>query len=218
MEDPAEKTPEVIYIEKSGVRICDANILADLCEEAGRKSTEIRDCLNTYKLNTPTKQLKCMFSQFKKPIIVDTLKFLNATDHNWDDYVKEACVHELICRVQNLLIDQCQFCDQHYATCKSDGSLLQFSLCGQEVHEKCLKKLLGERYTKTLTTEQVEKLINPFNIISLKFMCLKCSCATLPQTSDGLKKSVAKKSNTPHSEEVAAEANGNDGHHALLSD
>ena len=102
MEDPAEKTPEVIYIEKSGVRICDANILADLCEEAGRKSTEIRDCLNTYKLNTPTKQLKCMFSQFKKPIIVDTLKFLNATDHNWDDYVKEACVHELICRVQNL--------------------------------------------------------------------------------------------------------------------
>ena len=201
METSVEDQP-IVSIDMNGVQMSDTNILADLCEEAGRTSIEIRNCLKTYSLNTPTKQLECLFKHFKKPLIVQTLKFLNATDHNWDDYKKDACVHELICRIQNLLIDKCQFCEQHYATPKDEGSLLNCSLCGQSVHKECLKKLLGEKYSETITAQEVMNLINPFNISSLNFMCLECTSATLPQSSDSLKNSVAKKSTAPDGKAV----------------
>ena len=203
MENDTNETPEVTYINRNGIEISDINILTELCDEAGSASIDIRNCLKSYSLNTATKQLKCTFNQFKKPIIVETLQFLNALDRNWDNYKKEACVHELICRIQNLLIDKCQFCDHYYATPRNEVPLLQCSLCGQSVHNECLKKLLGDKYLETMTTSEVEKLVNPFNISSLKFMCVQCSCATLPQSSDGLKKSIAKKSTTHDCEVVA---------------
>ena len=142
--DSADNNASKVFVDGNGIKTSDDNILSDLCEQGGRISTEIKDCLSTYKLNTPTKQLKCHFNHFKKSVIVETLLFLNTSDRNWKDYVKEACIHELICRIQNLLIDNCQFCNKHYATSVSEVPLLQCCLCGQGVHIECLKKLLGE--------------------------------------------------------------------------
>ena len=174
METPTTvdvESQQSIYIERNDVRICDTNILSDLCNEAGNVSNDVRNCLSIYRLNTPTKQLKSMFNQCKKALIVQTLIFLNATDCNWDDYTRDACLHELICKIQNLLIDKCQFCDQHYATLKDEAPLLKCSLCGQGVHSKCLKELLGEEYSDEMTADDVLKLINPFNeILSIQLV------------------------------------------------
>ena len=99
MENSTDESQEIVYIERNGVQICDTNILAELCEEAGQLSNDIKNCLQIYTLNTPTKQLKSMYSHIKKPLIIRSLTFLNASDRNWADYKKEACLHELICRI-----------------------------------------------------------------------------------------------------------------------
>ena len=185
---------EDTFINENGVQTSNEDILAKLCTDAAVKSVEIRDCLRAYKLQDNTKQLKCNFNQFRKPVIVETLKFLNVTNRNWNNYVKESCVHELICRIQNLLIDKCQFCELNYATGVKEVLLLQCCLCGQNVHDVCLKKLLGEHYSSIMTAEDVKKVMNPLNIKTLNFMCTRCSIDTLPQESDGLKKSITSKS------------------------
>ena len=193
--EPHEDEVSIII---NGLQVSNSSILTGLIEEAESASHDVKNCLKSYCLNTSTKQLRSMFHNTKKPVIVETLKFLKAANRDWNDYTKEACLLELICRVQNLLIDKCQFCNQHYAVSKNEESLLQCSLCGQGVHMECLKSLLGEAFSETqLTPKDVQELINPYNINSLKFMCLECSNTTLPQSSDGLKKSVAKKSTSP---------------------
>ena len=202
METQADEDQALVYIHRDGQQISDVDILANLCQEAGAVSTEIQNCLKAYSLNTSTKQLENLLKQFKKPVIRQTLRFLHAADRNWDDYKKEQCIHELICRIQNLLIDKCQFCENHYSIAKDEVSLLHCSKCGQGVHNDCLKDLLGDNYKTDITTEEVQELINPFKICSLNFMCLECAHVTLPQSSDGLKKSVAKKSSTTEPEVV----------------
>ena len=179
-----------VFIEVDGKKITNQCILADLCVTAD--SPEVRDCLRAYKLHTNTKQLKCIYGPIKKSTIVDTLKFLQAPARNWNNYVKDACVHELICRIQNLLIDTCQFCSCNYATGKDDILLLQCCICGQSAHKPCLQALLGEKYSPDLNPSDVKKLINPFNIASLHFLCQSCSNNEIPKASQGLKKAAQK--------------------------
>ena len=147
-----EPHEDEVSITINGLQVSNSSILTGLIEEAESVSHDVKNCLKTYCLNTSTKQLRSMFHNTKKPVIVETLKFLKAANRDWNDYTKEACLHELICRVQNLLIDKCQFCNQHYAVSKNEESLLQCSLCGQGVHTECLKSLLGEAFFETQLT------------------------------------------------------------------
>ena len=187
-----EDAIDVVIID--GSEINNKDILAKLCIEAEEFDIEVRNCLRLYDLNCSTRQLKTIFNALKKCDIVNALKFLKVEDRNWNNYLKEACVHELICRIQNLLIDKCQFCSVNYMTSKDDTLLLQCSKCGQNVHKECLATLLGEKYNSGLTAQDVMDIVNPYKIDSFHFLCQRCSLSNIPQTTDGLKKSALPKS------------------------
>lgn len=185
---------EIKHIERDGSHITDKDILNDLCNKAHAISPEVRDCIRAYKLDASTKSLTSLFdNQFKKGVLVQTLSFLSPNPtQDWDDYKKKACIHELICCIQNLLIDTCQFCTRMYAIQVHEKSLLRCSVCGQGVHNECLKDILGSAYSETMTADDVMKIINPLSIETMKFMCSQCLVRTIPQSNAGLKDSVVK--------------------------
>ena len=84
-------------------------------------------------------------------------------------------------------------CVNTYATNRSQPLLLQCCKCGQNVHEPCLKGLLGIEVAH-LSSANVMTLINPLKIPSLHFFCHRCSDTNIPQSTDGLKKSALTKS------------------------
>lgn len=54
--------------------------------------------------------------------------------------------------------------------------------------------ILGDAYTENMTSDDVLKVLNPFNIETMKFMCSQCLVSTIPQSTDGLKESVFRSS------------------------
>ena len=192
---------EIILV--NGEELDNKDILAKLCIDAESISTDIRDCLRAYDLELTTRQLKVAFHAFQKNVIVDTLNFLKAGKRQWSNYLKDACVHELICRIQNLLIDKCQFCLQNYATDKDEKLLLSCSICGQSVHDSCLQNILGNKYTNELTACDVLSLLNPYNLSSFHFLCNRCSVANIPQSVNGLKKSALAKMDGPNTNSLS---------------
>ena len=81
--------------------------------------------------------------------------------------------------MQNLLIDNCGQCGLDFATSVEEPLLLKCELCGQNMHNKCLRKILGEKYCEEITSEQVKSLLNPFGLKGFHYMCSSCSKANL---------------------------------------
>ena len=141
------------------------DILASLCAKADvEENREVRDCLHAYKYNDNIKAHKAALNKFSKDVLIKTLAFLKVTGKNWNDFLKPHIVTEVICRIQNLLLDTCNVCGSDFATGLEEKLLLQCELCGQNFHEPCLEKLLGEKYHDNLTREEVLSLINPLQL------------------------------------------------------
>ena len=140
----SDDSPRIIT--RQGKNLTDKDILAELCVDAQSTSVDIRNCLRSYDSNLTTSQLSSQFTQFDKKVLVQSLNFLGAkpaVERSWDDYLKPTCVRELIVRIQNLLIDTCGFCNEYYATERTDKCYLKCCSCGQLAHLACLKKLAG---------------------------------------------------------------------------
>ena len=145
---------------------------------------EVRDCLRAYKLNSQTKTLEASFKKFNKGVLIKTLIFLNVKN-DISNYNRGKVVTELICRIQNLLLDECGMCGEQYATAMDEKLLLQCKLCGQNAHLKCLKTLLGEKFHDDLTSDCVSNLINPLKLDGLHYLCGSCSSSTIPSQDIG---------------------------------
>ena len=162
-----------------------SNILADLAVKADiDDNKEVRDCLRAYKLNSQTKTLEASFKKFNKGVLIKTLIFLNVKN-DISNYNRGKVVTELICRIQNLLLDECGMCGEQYATAMDEKLLLQCKLCGQNAHLKCLKTLLGEKFHDDLTSDCVSNLINPLKLDGLHYLCGSCSSSTIPSQDIG---------------------------------
>ena len=161
------------------------NILADLIvkADADENSKEVRDCLRAYKLGNHTKTLEAAFNKFKRAPLIKTLGFLNIKHDKMEKYKKQEIITELICRIENLLLDKCGMCGNQFATALNEKLLLQCKLCGQNAHLECLKELLGESYHSDLTHEDVSRLINPLGLDGLHYLCDSCSNSTIPSES-----------------------------------
>ena len=85
-------------------------------------------------------QLTKAFKKIDKDTIVKTSNYLNIADQS--AYTKDAVVLNLICRIQNLLPDARNICDEMYCTHEDEIPLLMCSICGQGAHTPCILRLL----------------------------------------------------------------------------
>ena len=171
-------------------------VIAELTVDA--PSSEVKDCLKAYEYGKSFKQLITVFMQFKKEHIVNTLTYLNVPGR--EEYVKSANVESLVCRIQNLLPDECGVCSEVYCVKNTDPSLLSCEICGQDAHNNCLIKAVnnslpeGSEMNSILSKEEVLKFLNPLNIPGWHYICKPCSVECIPQDEKGLKKKSKKES------------------------
>ena len=99
---------------------------------------DTRDCLRIYNPQKNTKQLKTDLNRCPKETIIATLEYLNIT--GYEAYTKPASIIWLICRIQNLLPDICQICEEPYCLQKDEVALLICEICVQGCHNVCILK------------------------------------------------------------------------------
>jgi len=147
-----------------------ATILASLCVNA--PDAEARDLLRRYDHDKAYSKNITSLKAVKKDIIVRTAEYLNIETKNKDNENKEMkkddIIHELICRIQNLLPDECQICNKSYKSNIEDPPYLSCDVCGQEVHKPCFMKLL-----KITDSSELPNL-NPHNLPGIHYFCKEC--------------------------------------------
>ena len=138
-------------------------ILASLSAKA--PDIEVRDCIRCYKHKNTYKNNKSSMTAVYKAILERTALYLKV---EIADMKKNDIIHEIICRIQNLLPDTCRVCEQSYTTNIDDPAYLPCEVCGQEVHRECFEKLIGS------PTASLPPGINPHNIPGIHFFCKEC--------------------------------------------
>ena len=173
------------------------DIMADLCTNA--PTTEVRDCLRTYILNSADLDAlhKHIVSKNNRSSLESTLNYLlnpMLTDIKPEDYTVKGLAYQLIYRIENLLPETCTHCSEEYCHHITDIPLLACSVCGQGAHTPCVFRtlLVEEDERANFTPEMASKKINPLMIPELKYLCKDCAEDYLPDKKDGLKKSVEK--------------------------
>lgn len=166
------------------------NVIADLAAKA--PTNEVRDCIRVYDCKETIRNIEKKLRTISKPTLVDTLKYLKCP--NMGIYIKERCIHELVCRIQNLLPDKCQLCTRTYEVKLDEKPVLSCVMCGQGCHNECILPLLaltGEEYNG-MTNEDVEKLLNPLELPGFFYICPPCQIETVPSKETGLSKKAGK--------------------------
>lgn len=159
------------------------NILAGLCATAPQ---EVRDCLRLYEPRNTFTEHKLQFSGCNKPVLVATLDYLQIPDQ--DMYKKPKCVTNLICRIQNLLPDDCKLCGETYCVTLGEEPLLTCAICGQGTHNKCILNHFGIQPSEHdgFTTEDASTLVNPRSLPGVHYMCGACEESAIPDKKEGL--------------------------------
>ena len=86
--------------------------------------------------------LERQINKASKSALVACLAYLGRSDMN--EFTKDACVTAMICRIQNLLPDQCNLGREQYCINVTDTPLLPCAVCGQGTHDqKCPCVLSG---------------------------------------------------------------------------
>ena len=119
----AISTPEIPISDLGVSSHCEEldseRILASLCANA--PDFEIRDCLRKYSCDYTLKRLKSVFNSINKPILEKTASYLRI---NTSNLKKPDIIHLLICKIQNLLPDTCQICNESYVCEINDSPFL----------------------------------------------------------------------------------------------
>ena len=119
-----------------------------------------------------------VFNAFNKPVLEKTALYLKIDTTNLK---KPEIIHLLICKIQNVLPDTCQICNESYVSEINDPSFLACDLCGQEVHKQCFMRRLG---ISSIDGVDVYKLINPFQLPGFHFLCGECEKDVIPVSSN----------------------------------
>ena len=162
------------------------DIIAGLCAEA--TDSEVRDCLKLYNPKNSNSKHKTELNKCPKPTITKTLEFLAITGQ--DQYNKITCINSLICRIQNLLPDNCNLCEGEYCVKRDEISLISCEICGQGSHNACVFAKLGISTPDQADFDQnkiMEKL-NPIGLPGLHYLCGACEYSSIPDKNAGLLK------------------------------
>lgn len=163
------------------------SVLAALC--AGAPTAEIRDCLRCYDISKSASLIERKMGGISVPNLISTMTYLGVPGQ--ECYVKATIIHNLVCRIENLLPDICSICDSEYTIAKDEVPLLGCAFCGQGIHSPCLLQLLevspGDQ--DSFGPEEVQRKINPCNLPGFFYICHCCEKEKVPSEDEGKKKS-----------------------------
>lgn len=157
------------------------DLIADLCLKAPNE--DVKFCLRSYHAGRTLKQIERDINRYKKDILVATSIFLRIPNSAQLKKTKEELSHLILCRIQNLLPDNCNICSNRYRIELEDAPLLECAICGQGVHEKCWLNLLNIDNTSDRNMI-VNKYINPLNLPGIHYLCSVCEDDTIPKGTD----------------------------------
>ena len=94
-----------------------------------------------------------------------------------------------MCKIQNLLPDNCSICDRRCRISLEDP-ILECSVCGQGVHKPCWLNLAAissnnTDISDTIDSDVFKSLYNPLNLPGLFFVFYACQPKTIPSDSEG---------------------------------
>ena len=114
----------------------------------------------------------------------------------------KALAHLIVCRIQNLLPDNCSLCTERYRVSNSEPAFLDCAICGQGVHKQCWLNIANialspeEVPTKT-TAKEFERLWNPLRLPGIFYICSACQPTTIPSEDEGNYKAKGRTRGTP---------------------
>lgn len=180
------------------------NLIAELCIKA--PTDDIKFCLRSYESGKRSKQIEKDIYKFKLKVLVETSQYLRIP--HCENKNKTQLSHSILCRIQNLLPDDCGICHNRYSVKLEQTSSLECSICGQGVHEECWSKLLTQAPstsgTACDTTNQVKACLNPFNLPGIFYLCPACTENNIP-LEDSTRSKKKTSSRQPEQPEVETE-------------
>jgi hypothetical protein len=159
-------------------------IIAELVTKAPNEQT--KDCIRLYNPENNLKKHHRAFNSQVKDVLVETLTFLGFPGK--EEYDKETVVHDMVCAIQNYLPDTCRICKDEYRTRLGETPLLKCCKCGQGVHNKCFKDMLGlpdGDGDMEISADEVMKTIDPTRLQGLHYFCGGCEKLIIPSPEDG---------------------------------
>ena len=156
------------------------DLIAELC--VGAPNDDVKFCLRSYQPARSTHQIERDINRSKKDVLVATCKFLQIP--HCEQKNKNQLSRLILCRIQNLLPDDCGLCKNRYQIKMRECPLLACSICGQGVHEECWLKLLTDTSPADVSSDKttlVNKFVNPLNLPGIFYICPACQETTIPQ-------------------------------------
>ena len=157
------------------------DLIAELCIDAPNDA--VKFCLRSYQYGKRTNQIEKDINQSKKAVLLETSKFLRIP--NCEGKTKNDLSHLILCRIQNLLPDDCGVCKNRYSIKLEECPLLECALCGQGVHRECWTKLLplGPNVSNCTYDNNIvmSEYVNPFKLPGIHYICAACEEKTIPR-------------------------------------
>lgn len=155
-----------------------STVIAEIC--AGAPTDAVRDCLRKYDPKKTSWHIERDLKKDRKEVLVAALDYLGLP--NMNQYKAEALPHELVCRIQNLFPDTCQFCKQSYCIKLDDKPILSCIKCGQGCHKTCVLQIIGKEEEDLQEANNFgEHLANPYSALGLFYICHVCQKDVIPQ-------------------------------------
>ena len=144
-------------------------ILARLSSNA--PSNDVRDTMRLYDPRLDQKALERQINKASKSALVACLAYLGRSDMN--EFTKDACVTAMICRIQNLLPDQCNLCKKQYCINTTDTPLLSCAVCGVIVDKVHMTNAYQSSYTwPNWSVARLRQLTH--GVVSTQLNCQDC--------------------------------------------
>ena len=184
------------------------DLIAELCIDAPNDA--VKFCLRSYQPGKRTNQIEKDINQSKKGVLLETSKFLRIP--NCEGKTKNDLSRLILCRIQNLLPDDCGVCKNRYSIKLEECPLLECAICGQGVHRECWSNLLSLGSNASNCTYDnnivISEYVNPLKLPGIHYICAACEETTIPR--DEGKQQTSNKPKAPVNDDQDASSNVTD--------
>ena len=161
-------------------------LIAELC--LNTTSNPVKSNLRKYQYGKTIEQIEKAISKDRLEILQETANFLKIP--NFENKTKKGLSHLIICKIQNLLPDDCSICERRYSIGLEETPILECAICGQGVHKPCWLNLAAIASNNTdiddaADAEIFKTMYNPLNLPGIFYICKCCESNTIPSEEEG---------------------------------